>query len=211
MHSIAIFGGSFDPIHNGHLQVSVSIQHHFNFDSYIFLPCKTSTIKPPTLANNGQRIEMIHLAIKDFPEFKMDLREIERPTPSYMVETLESFRAELPNDSISLIMGYDAFLSLTRWHQWEKIITLSNLIIINRSEFSHFPPSKTMEKFLKEHQVIKKWELLNSKAGKVFLFDAGNYEISSTSIREEIKKGADVRKQLPEKVYHYIKCQELYQ
>lgn len=155
MHNIAIFGGSFDPIHNGHLQVSLSIQQHFKFDTYIFLPCKMPTIKPPTLANNDQRIEMIHLAIKDFPEFKMDLREIERPTPSYMVETLESFRAELPNDSISLIMGYDAFLSLPRWYQWEKIITLSNLIIINRLEFSHLHPSKTMEKFLKEHQVLK--------------------------------------------------------
>lgn len=121
MYSIAIFGGSFDPIHNGHLQTSLAIQKYFNFDSYIFLPCKTPTLKPATVANSEQRIEMILRAINRYKQnFKLDLREIERTTPSYMVETLESFRAESPEASITLIIGYDAFISLSQWHQWQK-------------------------------------------------------------------------------------------
>ncbi|HHT0593141.1 TPA: nicotinate-nucleotide adenylyltransferase [Legionella anisa] len=211
MHSIAIFGGTFDPIHNGHLQASKFIQTHIKFDSYIFLPCKTPTIKPPTLANNEQRVEMLRLAIKEIPDFKLDLREIKRDTPSYMVETLESFRLEYPNASITLIIGYDAFLSLPRWHQWEKIITLANLLVINRKEYARQAVPEIMQIFLEKYRTRSKIELLNTQAGSVFLFDAGNYDISSTFIREEIEKGADVKNKLPQAVYQYIKDQGLYQ
>ncbi|KTD41547.1 nicotinate-nucleotide adenylyltransferase [Legionella parisiensis] len=211
MHSIAIFGGTFDPIHNGHLQASKFIQTHIKFDSYIFLPCKTPAIKPPTLANNEQRVDMLKLAIKEIPDFKLDLREIKRDTPSYMVETLGSFRLEYPQSSITLIIGYDAFLSLPRWHQWEKIITLANLLIINRNEFIRQAIPEIMQEFLEKYQTKSKVKLLNTQAGNVFLFDAGNYNISSTSIREEIQKGADVTNKLPLTVYKYIKNQGLYQ
>lgn len=210
MHSIAIFGGAFDPIHTGHLQTSISIQTHFKFDSYIFLPCKTPTIKPPTLASNDQRVEMIKLAIQDIPNFKLDLREIERDTPSYMVETLKSFRLEYPDTSITLIIGYDAFLSLPHWYQWEKIITLAHLLIINRNEFAHQPIPEVMQKFLEKYRSKSKTEFLNTQAGSIYLYDAGNYEISSTSVREEINKGADVKNKLPYRVYEYIKSRGLY-
>ena len=210
MHSIAIFGGTFDPIHNGHLQASISIQNYFKFDSYIFLPCKVPTIKPPSLANNAQRIEMIKLAIKEIPDFKLDIREIERDTPSYMVETLQSFRLEYPQASITLIIGYDAFLSLPNWYQWEKIITLANLLVINRMEFANQAIPEIIQRFLKKYQSTSKDEVLNAQAGNVFLFDAGHYDISSTSLREAIKKGADVQSTLPYRVYEYIKSQELY-
>ncbi|KTC81775.1 nicotinate-nucleotide adenylyltransferase [Legionella cincinnatiensis] len=212
MYSIAIFGGAFDPIHNGHLHTSLTIQKHFNFDSYIFLPCKTPTIKPATVANSKQRIEMILRAIKRYKQnFKLDLREIERTTPSYMVETLESFRAEFPEASITLIIGYDAFLSLYQWHQWQKIITLAHLMVINRSEFTTQPIPEIMQQFLKKYQNENKQELLNTQSGSVFLFDAGNFEISSTSLRKEIKKGVNVKNKLPYSVYEYIKHQGLYQ
>ncbi|WP_454782554.1 nicotinate-nucleotide adenylyltransferase [Legionella sp. WA2022007384] len=210
MHSIAIFGGTFDPIHNGHLQASISIQSYFKFDSYIFLPCKVPTIKPPSLANKAQRIEMIKLAIQEIPDFKLDLREIERDTPSYMVETLHSFRLEYPNASITLIIGYDAFLSLPHWYQWEKIITLANLLVINRIEFADKALPEIMQRFLKKYQRTSKDQVLNAQAGNVFLFDAGHYEISSTALREAIKKGADVQDKLPYRIYEYIKSQELY-
>ena len=211
MHSIAIFGGAFDPIHNGHLQTSLTIQEYFKFDSYIFLPCKTPAIKSATLANSEQRIEMIQRAIKDHQNFKLDLREIERATPSYMVETLTSFRTKYPHASITLIIGYDAFLSLPQWYQWEKIITRAHLMVINRSEFANQPVPEIMQKFLEKYQNQNEMELLNTQAESVFLFDAGNYEISSTSLREEIKKGADVQNKLPYSVYEYIKAQGLYQ
>jgi nicotinate-nucleotide adenylyltransferase len=211
MYSIAIFGGTFDPIHIGHLQTSLTIQAHFKFNAYVFLPCKTPTIKAATVANTKQRLEMIRRAINNHQSFKLDLREIERATPSYMVETLESFRTEYPDASITLVIGYDAFLSLPQWYQWKKIITLAHLLVINRSEFVKQPISEIMRKFLNDYQLNNKTELLNTQAGSVFLFDAGNYEISSSSLRADIKKGADVKNKLPISVYEYIKHQGLYQ
>lgn len=211
MHTIAIFGGTFDPIHKGHLQTSLTLQAYFGFDSYIFLPCKMPTIKPPTHASSEQRISMIQLAIKDYPYFKLDLREIMRDTPSYMVETLESFRLQNPNASIILIIGYDAFLSLPRWFQWEKLITFAHLLIINRLEFSHQPIPKNLHQFLKKYERNNKENLLTTPAGSIFLFDAGNYSISSSLIRDEIRKGVNVKNKLPFQVYEYIKSQGLYQ
>lgn len=210
MHSIAIFGGTFDPIHNGHLQVSLSIQTHFNFNFYFFVPCKIPVLKAPTLASNEQRVEMIKLALKNQQPFKLDLREIERNTPSYMVETLQSFREDYPEASITLILGFDAFLSLTHWHQWEKIVTLAHLLVINRDEFAKHHLPERLEDFLKNHQTQDKEKLLTSKAGAIYLFDAGTYDISSTKVREEIKKGADLKAKLPLEVWEYIKRQGLY-
>lgn len=211
MYHIAIFGGTFDPIHNGHLQTSLAIQSYFQFDTYLFLPCKIPTIKAPTLANSQQRIKMIELAINVYPGFKLDLREIERDSPSYMVETLQSFREEFQDASITLIMGYDAFISLPSWHQWEKLITLANLLVINRDEFILHSMPIIIQKFLEQHQSTEKSELLNNKSGVVLRFDAGHYDISSTMIRKEIKQKKDVRSKIPIKVYQYIKDEGLYQ
>ncbi|WP_058534899.1 nicotinate-nucleotide adenylyltransferase [Legionella saoudiensis] len=210
MQHIAIFGGTFDPIHNGHLQTSLTIQSFFKFDTYFFLPCKVPTLKPTAVASNKQRINMIRLAIKAYPYFKLDLREIERNTPSYMVETLQSFRDEFPNASITLIIGYDSFISLPKWHQWEKLITLANILVINRNEFVHHQIPKLMHQFLVKYQCNKKTDLLKHKAGTVVMFDAGNYEISSTRIREKIKMGKDVECKIPKEVNDYIKDEGLY-
>lgn len=211
MHSIAILGGTFDPIHNGHLQTSINIQNYFHFNSYTLLPCKVPTLKPAARATNQQRIDMIQLAIKDIPSFKLDLREIERATPSYMVETLQSFRLEYPMSSITLIMGYDSFISLPQWYQWEDIIALANILVINRNEFAQQEVTQTMHDFLKKHQSTNKTDILESQAGTVFLFDAGHYEVSSTKIREQLGKNEDPSHQLPKAVYEYIKAAELYQ
>lgn len=211
MEHIAIFGGTFDPIHNGHLQTSLNIQSAFIFDTYFFLPCKVPTIKPAAFASNEQRIKMIELAIKANPHFKLDLREIERDSPSYMVETLQSFRNQHSDASITLIIGYDAFISLPKWHQWEKLITLANILVINRNEFVQHQIPELMQQFLRNYQCKEETVFLNNKAGAIYLFDAGYYEISSTMIREEIKNGNNVDCKIPKEVYQYIKNERLYQ
>lgn len=209
MYSIAIFGGTFDPIHNGHICTSLAIQKEFQFDSYRFIPCKMPVIKPKSTATTEQRIQMLSLALSNYKQFEVDLREVNRATPSYMVETLESLRKEYQDASINLILGFDAFLSLPKWHQWGKIIEQANLLIIDREAFNMKLP-ETLKEFLQTHQVENKTQLLNKAAGAIYLFNAGDYEISSTQIRTELKEQRNISQLIPEKVYQYIKYEGLY-
>lgn len=211
MSSIAIFGGTFDPVHDGHIKVSLSIQSHFNFDAYFFLPCNVPTLKPPTRVSNQQRIEMLQLAIQPYPQFQLDLREIKRDTPSYMVETLSSFRVDNKDASITLILGFDAFLLLAQWHQWEEIIQLANLLIINRTPFAQCPITKPVQELLNNHETEEKEALLTQKSGIIYLFDAGDYEISSTDIRKALSTNKKTKTMLPKEIYQYIKQRRLYQ
>lgn len=209
MHSLALFGGTFDPIHNGHIQTSLRVQSCFQFDSYIFLPCKIPAIKPPSLASSQQRIDMLQLAIKTHPEFKLDLREINRDTPSYMYETLKSFREEYPMDSVTLILGYDAFISLPKWHQWEKIISLAHLLVIDRQAWSQEEMPEVLQQLVQKH--LANAPRLSEPAGSICFFDAGHYEFSSTEIRAAIKQQSDITSKLPKEVSRYITEKELYQ
>ena len=211
MNSLAIFGGTFDPVHNGHIQTSIAIQSHFNFDFYYFLPCRIPTIKPPAFASSAQRIEMLQIAIKNHPQFKLDLREIKRDSPSYMVDTLRSFRKDNEHNSISLVMGYDAFFSLPQWQQWEAIIKLANILVINRDQFSSNKVPQQLKELLTHHQCTNKADLTATKAGLIYFFDAGNYEISSTSIRNCLRNNLEMNLTVPKEVYEYIKLQGLYQ
>ncbi|RUR19768.1 nicotinate-nucleotide adenylyltransferase [Legionella sp. km535] len=211
MHSIAIFGGTFDPVHNGHIETSITLQNYYQFNSYYFLPCKIPAIKPPAHASNEQRIEMLKLALKKLPEFSIDLREINRDSPSYMVETLQSFRKDYPHASISLIIGYDSFLSLPQWYQWNQIKELANLVVINREHYKRTPVPEALAHLIAANKNCSKKELLNSESGIICFFDAGDYAISSTDIRNKLKQNLDVNKELPKKVYEYIKLWALYQ
>jgi nicotinate-nucleotide adenylyltransferase len=163
MHSIAVFGGTFDPVHNGHIQTSLAIQHYFNFDDYRFLPCKVPAIKPPTVANTEQRIIMLELAIQDHQQFVLDLSEIERASPSYMVDTLEHLREQNKQSSLTLIIGFDAFLSLPKWYRWERIIELAHLVIINRTVYTDDALSSSLLDLLENYQVFNKKLLLTQK------------------------------------------------
>lgn len=207
---IAIFGGTFDPIHNGHLQTSINIQAAFKFDYYYFLPCNSPVLKPAAVVSNVQRIEMLELVLKDYQDFSLDLREINSAAPSYMVNTLESIRKEHPEASISLIIGYDAFISLPKWYKWEKIIHFANLLVINRVGWGAESLSDAMKMFLDKHLTQNKSIFLNSPAEFIFLFDAGCYDLSSTKIREILRQGKDLTGALPAVVYEYIISKQLY-
>lgn len=210
MRRLAFFGGTFNPVHNGHIQTCVAIQSYFSFDELSFIPCKSPVLKEEPVATPKQRVEMLELAIKGKPSFSIDLREIERDTPSYMDETLESLRAENKDDSLTLIMGYDSLLSLPHWHNWKKIITLANLLVINRDEFANLPIPAPIQELVALYQVTDKDSLLERKSNTIYFFDAGNYEISSTEIRNELKQGKLTSENIPQEVYEYIKAEQLY-
>lgn len=211
MHNILIFGGSFDPPHSGHLNTALAIQKNISFERFIFLPCKTPVLKKATTASCDQRIDMLKRMLAPYPGFEIDLREIQRETPSFMVDTLANFREELGNKlSITLLMGLDAFLQLPQWHAWHKLLDLSHLLVMTRAEIDIQTMPAQLKTLLKHHEILDKTELFNQPHGKIYQYNAGEYAISSSSLRQKMEAGEDVRPYLPESVYQYINKQNIY-
>ncbi|KTC65867.1 nicotinate-nucleotide adenylyltransferase (plasmid) [Legionella adelaidensis] len=209
MKSIAVFGGSFDPPHLGHLHTALTIQNTFNFTRFLFMPCKNPVLKGASKANPQQRIKMLELLLAAYPFFEIDHREILREAPSYTVNTLESIREEVGDRSICFIMGWDAFRQLPQWHRWEKILTLCNILVMKRGKEDKKLP-KEVDLLLSEYQAFTAENFKNNCCGNIILFDAGDYPVSSTIIRERIKAGKDVNNYLTDSVAEFIKQQELY-
>lgn len=212
MNTILIFGGSFDPPHWGHINTALAVQQVFHFQRFIFLPCKTPVLKQANIATATQRLMMLKLALTDHAEFEIDEREINRPTPSYMVHTLESYRAELgENAAITLLLGMDAFIQLPKWYQWERLLSLAHVLTLNRA---HTPASRfslPLHNLLLTCGTGNKEDLLQQSHGKIFCYDAGNYPISSTQLRNKVHAGDSIESYAPAAVIQYIKDQALYQ
>jgi nicotinate-nucleotide adenylyltransferase len=207
---ILIYGGSFDPPHLGHVNTVISVQQTFHFQKVILLPCKTPVLKEPTTASPAHRVHMLQEIFAKNHEFEVDLREILRPEPSYMINTLRDFREEFgANLSITLLMGMDAFLQLPQWHCWQTLLTLCHFLVIDRADINH-NLSKTLAELLDTHETIDKNDLLSTPFGKIMRFNAGNYLISSSQIRQKIKQGIDIQIDVPNVVYQYIQTHRIY-
>lgn len=212
MRNCLIFGGTFDPVHNGHINTVINVQDHYHFDEIIFLPCKLPLLKHKAQATAKQRVDMLQIAINHFPKypFIIDTREIRRDSPSYMVTTLEDYRQQpkYSDCAITLMIGRDTFLQLPQWHQWQKILSLTNLLVINRPGIYH--PSLTLSDLLKTHQTHQKDKLTTTTQGLIYCIDAGYYEISSTAIRQYIQHNTPCTHLLSQDVFDYIQQNKLY-
>ncbi|WP_419420998.1 nicotinate-nucleotide adenylyltransferase [Legionella sp. D16C41] len=214
MANLVIFGGTFDPVHNGHLKVAIKVQQHFHFERFIFLPCKIPVLKNNALATPSQRLDMLKLALKDFNQsdyhFEIDEREINRPAPSYMVTTLEDYRSQLGSSiAISLLMGIDAFTTLPNWYHWEKLLQLANIIVIARP--GYLLESTLLRNLLKDKETHDAKLIQTTTHGLIYQFNAGLYDLSSTLIRNQLKQGELKVADLPSSVIQYIKNNQLYQ
>lgn len=211
MKRILIFGGSFDPVHFGHLEPAKKVQDFFHFDQFIFLPCKAQVLKEPSKqATVPHRLKMLQLALdeeaKTYP-FTIDLCEIERKSPSYMVLTLQYFRKKFGDEaSLTLLLGEDAYESLPEWYQWEKILTLANILVLHRPGFK----KKSVHALLDMHQSEDFSLMLQKPYGVIVHFNAGTYDFSSTEIRERIQKKISVESKVASSVLDYIQKHRLY-
>ncbi|WP_028387928.1 nicotinate-nucleotide adenylyltransferase [Legionella fairfieldensis] len=217
MHNFIIYGGTFDPIHNGHINTAINIQNHFNFDRFVFLPCKVPVLKHRALATAKQRITMIELALSEQDKnrhFTIDLSEINRDSPSYMVNTLENFRQQFGNNiAIVLIMGADTFNQLPQWHAWQQILSLTNLLVIKRpgKNYDREAPEPVKE-LLSHYETHEDKAISQQPHGLIYRYNAGNFNVSSSWIRQQIRIHNEqaLKNYLSDKVLKYIKQNNLY-
>jgi len=206
---IGVFGGMFDPVHNGHLELARSAIKELQLDQLRMVPCHQPNHRLQAKSSSTERVAMLKLATTKFGSIIIDSQEIERNGTSYTAATLANLKSENPNSSLVLLVGVDSFNTLADWHNWESIIELSHVVVFARAgENLTFP--KNAQKNLNECIVKSPAELFGSNAGSIYLLDGFNYDASSTEVRTRIAERSNFSELLPAVVCSYIADNELY-
>jgi nicotinate-nucleotide adenylyltransferase len=207
--SIGILGGTFDPIHNGHLHIARALYQQLPCQEIRFIPCKNPVLGKKVVASEKQRLIMLERALRPYPYFVIDKRELERETPSYMSDTLISLRQEFTKIPLALILGSDNLENLDHWHAWTSLIHYAHLVIVPRTRYPE-TYSAPIQDFIKRFQVDDSHLLSQQAAGLLLMTHVKPLAISATAIRSEIARGSDPTGLLPASVLDYILEQKLY-
>lgn len=207
MKKIGIFGGSFDPIHFGHLRPALEILEALSLDRMLFVPSGRPPHRDAPMASAAHRLAMLKAALADEPRFGIDEREIRRDAPSYTVDTLTELRAGHGEDALILVVGLDAFMGFPAWHRWRDIFGLAHVVVAHRPGWRLQTDGEIAE-VLRERQVQDSSGLAGT-AGKLLLQPVTQLEISSTQVRAAARQG-EVRYLVPEAVRAYIKNSHCY-
>ncbi len=206
---IGILGGTFNPIHHGHLRLALELYERLDLAEVRLIPSAHPPHREPPSISAELRLQMVKLAIADVPGLRVDDRELLRMGPSYTVDTLESLRAEFPKTPLFLILGMDAFMTLPYWHQWQRFITFAHLLVVRRPG-KVLPMVHVMRDFLNSHQTQNIKDLLTQPTGHILVQEIPALTISATQIRGLIANGKNPHYLLPESVLHFIHTHHLY-
>ncbi len=196
-----IFGGSFDPVHNGHVKLVENLCRAVMPDEVIVVPTGVSPFKKDMKrrpASGGDRLEMCRLAFADMPCVTVSDYEISRPEVSYTVDTVGHFRKMYPDDELYLLIGSDMLLTFDKWRKFEEILADCTLCAASREN-----GSRDMEILCRKAEELRRY-------GNVVLIKSEPFETSSTEIREKIMKNSDISCYVPKNVVKYILVNNLY-
>ena len=204
---IGVFGGTFDPVHNGHTQTIINLSELLPFDEIRVIPNGV----PPHRASVGStndRLDMVEMAFNGIEKVSIDTREINRLGPSYAITTAREIIEESKPDKITWIMGSDAFAGIDSWYHWEEFIDLINIVIMMRPD-SDILPNSEAEKLIHK-RVVEDYRLLKERSGQIMILKMSPIHISSTLVRTNILSGDDVRDLISSGVEEYIDKNKLY-
>lgn len=210
MNPIGIFGGTFDPIHYGHLRTAFELMNSLRLSELRFMPCGIPPHRGAPVASAEDRLAMVRAAAEAQHGFVVDDREICRDGPSYSVDTLSDLRAEFPDRSLCLIVGMDAFLSLPKWYQWRQILHLAHVVVAHRPGWQA-PGLGPLGELLVDRGTGRVGELHDSLAGSIYIHAVTQLEISSSAIRQFVASGGDPRFLMPDPVRELIDKTGCYQ
>lgn len=207
---IGILGGTFDPVHFGHLRPALEVTEALGLEQLRFIPCRIPPHRRMPVARSDDRAAMVALAIESEPRFVLDRREFFREGPSYSIDTLRSLRGEFGDTvPLCLIMGADAFASLSSWYEWEAIIDLAHIVVCHRPGFA-IEGSDDMQAWIRAHRTQEREQLAGQAAGCLWYQPVTALDISATQIRELLLAGRDARYLLPESVRDFIRDKGIY-
>ncbi len=206
---IGIFGGTFDPIHYGHIKPAMSVKQALNLKQIRFIPNRIPPHREQPWLNADQRLSLLKTALRNYPDAIIDERELNRDGPSFTVDTLKSLRSDFPDEGLCLIIGMDAFLGISRWHQWKLLFDLCHLVVTTRPGFEQSALAERMSaedyQFLAEKMTRDVNALTPRETGKILLQSVPQLDISSTQIRSNLHKGEDISQWMPEQAYRQLR------
>lgn len=198
MKKIGVFGGTFNPIHNGHIRIAKEIKRLAELDDVLFIPTNCPPHKE-VMEDVGaeHRMKMCKLVCEELGDgFEACDIELRRGKISYTFDTLTELKAQYPEDELYLIIGSDMLASFTKWREWERILSLAGICAAGR---------------ISGEKLESAADVLRRAGGKVLIFDIDPIEVSSTEIRKKAARGVDIKSDVPQKVYDYIKKEKLYE
>ena len=211
---IGILGGTFDPVHYGHLRLAEEMLELANLRQIRFIPAGTPPHRSAPRVSAQHRSAMVQLAIADQPAFVLDDREVNRSTPCYTVDTLRELRADLgETQPLCLLMGGDAFLQLHTWHEWEQLFGLAHIVVGYRPGFTLEERIHSATDKLRRHyqsRLCTAEDLSRQPSGGIAELAIPKLEISATDIRQRVAKNRTIRYLLPNAVENYIHQHHLY-
>jgi nicotinate-nucleotide adenylyltransferase len=206
---IGIFGGTFNPIHNGHIQLAKQALESLALDEIHFLPCANPVHRSAPKVSSSDRLNMIKLAVTADDRFVVNTLELDRGGASFMVDTLREVRKQNPNESIGLMLGADAFNDILSWEQPSEFLGLAHLIVCQR------PSIKLNRNIFSDRWTESKNSLKRQNFGHVLPLEIKQSSCSSTEIREQLSvsvlKSESVNSCLPAAVFEYIVNNHLYE
>ena len=203
---IGILGGTFDPVHYGHLRPAQEAYERLPLDELRFVPAAAPPLRAAPVASGAQRLAMVQRAIAGIAGLRADDRELRRGGPSFTVSTLESLRAEIGATPLCLLIGMDQFRHFEQWHRWPDIPALAHLVVLNRPGISAgdlpgWASARVTEDFADLHQ---------APAGRLAFLAVHPQDISATDIRARLARGESVAGLVPDAVLDYIFANRLY-
>ncbi|MFY8272805.1 nicotinate-nucleotide adenylyltransferase [Pseudoalteromonas sp. SSDWG2] len=209
-----LFGGTFDPVHNAHLNMAHQCLQHFSEDVLYLMPNRVPAHKRDSGIRNEDKLAMLKLAITHYPQFVIDERELNRQGPSYSLLSLQEIRAELDEqgrhqESICFLLGMDSFNSFDTWYQWQDILKLCHLVVYQRPH-EVLCVSETLKRYLNGNQCEDVHKLRSTPAGLVHFLAGPQRSESSTDVRGRLKAGLDCSALIPDAVNQYILDKRLY-
>jgi nicotinate-nucleotide adenylyltransferase len=212
MRLVGIFGGTFNPIHFGHLRMAQELASALAMDEVKFIPSANPPHKDNVMVSVEHRSAMVKLAIADNPLFSLDELELNREGSSYTIDTLVSLRESLGQDtSLCLMMGSDAFVKLNTWYRWQELLGYAHIVLVQRPSAQ---PQKALptevEALLRDHYTDQHADLANENSGWIIMQSITGQDISATGVRGMFRRGESVRYLVHDEVASYIQQHHLY-
>ena len=206
---IGIFGGTFDPVHFGHIKPVLNVKQALNLSQIRFIPNSVPPHREEPWLSAEQRLSLLQSALGEYADMVVDPRELDRGGPSYMIDTLRSLNSDYKDESICLVIGMDAFFGIAQWRQWKQLFELCHLVVTTRPGFDQ---ALILEQvgaenypFLAEKMTQDIETLKQGNAGKILLQPVPLLDISSTEIRTRLLKGEDISQLMPDEAHQKLR------